>query len=89
MAECGRVVWLMHTVTVEHAQAHLVELLDEAVQGEAVAIAIGEDTLVRWTVERKSLTPKVAMTGWPMMGIYQGKGWMAPDFNEIPDGFEE
>lgn len=79
----------MHTVSVEHAQAHLVELLDEVVHGEAVAIAVGKDTLVRWTVERKVPTPEYPGTGWPMMGIYQGQGWMASDFNEIPEGFEE
>ena len=89
MAGWGSVVSGMPTVSVEHAQAHLVELLDEAVQGEAVAIAVGDDMLVRWTVERKVPSPEVAATGWPMMGIYQGKGWMAPDFNEIPEGFEE
>ena len=54
-----------------------------------IGVELGDDTLVRWTVERKVPSPEVAATGWPMMGIYQGKGWMAPDFNEIPEGFEE
>ena len=74
----------MHTVSVEHAKAHLDELLEEAVHGAAVAIAVGDDVVVRWTVERKSPAPEVAAGGWPFMGLYEGQGWMAPDFNEIP-----
>jgi len=37
----------MMTVSVEHAKAHLAELLDEAVQGEAVSIAMSDDVVVR------------------------------------------
>jgi hypothetical protein len=74
----------MHTVSVEHAKAHLDELLNEAVHGESVAIAVSDEVVVRWTVEKKT-----SLSGWPLMGLYAGQGWMAPDFDDIPDGFEQ
>ena len=51
------------------------ELLEEVVHGESVAIAVSDEVVVRWTVERK--TPG---SGWPLMGLYAGKmvlpgGW--------------
>ncbi len=79
----------MHTVSVEHAKAHLDELLDEAVHGESVAIDVGDDVFIRWTVERKTPAVDTAVSGWPVLGLYAGQGWMAPDFNDIPVGFEE
>lgn len=79
----------MHTVSVEHAKAHLDALLDEAIHGEEVAISLSEDVVVRWTVERKSPAVEAKSVGWPFMGLYEGQGWMAPDFDEIPEGFEE
>ena len=83
------VVTSMHTVSVEHAKAHLEELLDEAVHGESVAIDVGDDVFVRWTVERKTPSVETAPAGWPVLGLYAGQVWMAPDFNDIPEGFEE
>lgn len=44
----------MRTVSVEHAKAHLNVLWDEAVNGESVAIAVSDEVVVRWTVERKT-----------------------------------
>ena len=79
----------MHTVSVEHAKAHLDELVEAAVHGEAVAIAVGDDVVVRWMVERKTPTSELAVGGWPFMGLYAGQGWIAPDFDAIPEGFEE
>ena len=79
----------MHTVSVEHAKAHLDELLEEAVHGEAVAILVRDDVVVRWMVERKTPALETAAGGWPLMGLYAGQGWMAPDFDDIPNGFEE
>ncbi len=72
----------MHTVSVEHAKAHLDELLEEAVHGEAVAILVRDDVVVRWMVERKTPALESAAGGWPLMGLYAGKmvlpeGWDA------------
>lgn len=78
----------MITVSVEQAKAHLAELLDEAVQGEAVSIAVSDEVVVHWTVERKVVRP-AASTDWPVLGMLKGMVWMAPDFDEIPEGFEE
>ena len=79
----------MHTVSVEHAKAHFDELLVEAVHGEAVAIDVSDEVVVRWTIEKKVPVSEAKPGGWPFMGLYQGQGWMAPDFDEIPEGFEE
>lgn len=77
----------MRTVSVDHAKAHLYELLDEAVQGEPVAIDVGNDLVVRWTVEKKA--PEAEKSGWPVLGMYKGNVWMAPDFDEIPEDFKD
>jgi hypothetical protein len=79
----------MPTVSVEHAKAHLDELLDEAVHGESVAIDVGDDVFIRWTVERKTPAVETVAGGWSVLGMLKGKVWMAPDFNDIPEGFEE
>ena len=76
----------MHTVSVEHARAHLDELLDEVVHGEAVAIAVSDEVVVRWTLERKTTAVEAEPSGWPVLGMLKGKVWMAPDFDEIPEG---
>ncbi len=57
------------------------DLLEEAVHGEAVAIAVGEDVVVRWTVERKSPAATAATGSWPLMGMYEGK-------MVLPDGWD-
>ncbi len=79
----------MHTVSVEHAKAHLDELLNEVIHGEPIAIAVNEDVLVRWTAERKTPNVEAKPSGWPVIGMLKGTVWMAPDFDEIPEGFEE
>ena len=79
----------MNTVSVEQAKAHLDELLDEAVHGKPVAIAVCDNVVVHWSVERKTPATKTAEGGWPVLGMLKGKVWMAPDFDEIPEGFEE
>ena len=82
----------MHTVSVEYAQAHLVGLLDEVSDEEDVVIERNNRPLARLVTEfaaQPSAVPPATATGWPVLGMYKGQGWMAPDFGEIPEGFEE
>lgn len=79
----------MHTVSVEHAKTHFDELLVEAVHGEAVAIDVSDEVLLRWTIEKKVPAAEAKAGGWPVLGMLKGKVWMAPDFDAIPEGFEE
>ncbi len=76
----------MHTVTVEHAQAHFAELLEEAFQGGRVVIQMRENKAVTLAL---AVRPELEAKGWPLMGRYEGQGWMAADFNDIPQGFED
>ena len=77
----------MHTVSLEYAQSHLAELLEEACRGEAVRIKRGAQSAVRISAVTE---PDVKENGGaPWLGMYEGQGWMAPDFDDIPKGFEE
>lgn len=86
----------MQTVSVEYAQAHLIELLDGVLDGEEVVIERNNRPLARLVTELPA-PPSIVLpaatsgscTGWPVLGMYNGQGWMAPDFGEIPEGFEE
>ncbi len=81
----------MHSVTLEYAQAHLAELLVEVSDGEEIVIERDSLPLARLVAERGSLVssgPAVG-SGWPLLGKYEGQGWMAPDFNDIPEAFDE
>jgi antitoxin (DNA-binding transcriptional repressor) of toxin-antitoxin stability system len=78
----------MHSVTLEYAHAHLPELLLEVAAGEEIVIELDARPLGRLVPEKPAELTPCRNTGWPLMGKYQGLGWMAPDFNETPDCFE-
>ncbi len=73
----------MHTVSLEYAQSHLAELLEEACRGEAVRIERGAQSAVRLSPE-PVVEPEVKENagGWPWMGMYEGKV-------ELPEGWDE
>jgi antitoxin (DNA-binding transcriptional repressor) of toxin-antitoxin stability system len=76
----------MHTVTLEYAQSHLAELFEEAGRGEEVCIENGTRAV---RMVPTALEKPTANAGWPLLGRYEGQGWMAPDFDAIPDDFAE
>jgi prevent-host-death family protein len=68
----------MHTVTVDEAQAHLQELLDEAARGEEVVI-------VRANAPAVKLVP-AARGGY---GAYKGQIIIADDFDAPLEDFAD
>lgn len=67
---------------VAEAKAHLSDLLQKALRGEDVVIARDSKPLVRLVpVERPLLRREP--------GSARGQIWMAPDFDETPEGFED
>jgi prevent-host-death family protein len=76
----------MHSVSFEYAQTHLAELLVEVAEGEEIVIERDGRPLARLVAEP---LPQAVAAGWAGLGRYEGQGWMAPDFNNIPEGFEE
>lgn len=85
----------MHSVSFEYAQAHLAELLVEIAGGEEIVIERDSRPLGRLVAERSPVAVasgtevQSAEKGWPVLGMLKGKVWMAPDFDAIPEGFEE
>ncbi len=64
------------------AKAHLSELVDRALMGEEVVIARDNKPLLR-------LVPLRSPTGGRRPGSAAGQVWIAPDFDEVPPGFDE
>jgi len=74
----------MSTVTIEHAQAHLSELIDRLTPGEEIVITRGESPVARIVAEVKPPTaPR-------KFGTLKGTVlYMAPDFDAPLDEFKE
>jgi prevent-host-death family protein len=73
----------MSTVTIHQAKAQLSALIEQSLQGEEVIIARRNKPLVR-------LVPlEPTHLGERKLGTAKGMGWMAEDFDETPEGFEE
>lgn len=74
----------MATVTVEEAQAHLAEIIDRLTPGEEVVLIRGDKPVA--TIKAMPSTTREA----PKLGTLKGTILaIAPDFDEIPEGFEE
>jgi antitoxin (DNA-binding transcriptional repressor) of toxin-antitoxin stability system len=68
-------------VTVEEAEARLLELIGLAEQGEDIVIAHGDQPKVK-LVPIEQVPPK------RVFGQHRGKIWMSPDFDApLPDDF--
>jgi prevent-host-death family protein len=72
----------MDPVQIHEAKAKLSSLIDAALSGEEVVIARRNRPLVR-------LVPLVSKSGARRIGSAKGLVRMAPDFDDIPEGFEE
>ena len=74
----------MTTITVDEAKDQLADLLAKAADGEEVVIV--RDDGSAFAVVPKSVK-RSRKRGF--VGSLEGKIWMAEDFDEIPEGFEE
>jgi antitoxin (DNA-binding transcriptional repressor) of toxin-antitoxin stability system len=73
----------MQTVTLEEAQSHLAEIIDKLSPGEEVVLTRHEKPVA--TI-RAMPTPREA----PRFGTLKGSIlYIAPDFDAIPEGFED
>jgi prevent-host-death family protein len=75
----------MAMVTLKDAQAKLAELLDEAAKGKEVVIAKEDGSTFRIVPTAQVGHKK----GRGLVGSAKGKVWMANDFDETPEGFED
>mgnify|MGYP006271140917 CR=1 FL=1 len=71
----------MHTVTIHEAKAKLSRLIEEALSGQEVIIARRNTPLVRIVPLEQPGTRR-------RIGTAKGKITLAPDFDELPEGFE-
>jgi prevent-host-death family protein len=67
---------------VAEAKARFSELVQKAVSGEEVVIARDNRPLLR-------LVPLAAASGRRKPGSAKGRIWMAPDFDRLPEDFED
>lgn len=72
----------MPQFNVADAKSHLSDLLKRAVRGEEVVIAKDNKPLVRLVPVDRPRLPREP-------GSARGQVWMAPDFDETPEGFED
>lgn len=74
----------MQTITVEEAQSHLAEIIDQLPPGEEVVLTRDDKPVA--TI-KASLPP---LREPPVLGTLKGTIlYIAPDFDDIPEGFEE
>jgi antitoxin (DNA-binding transcriptional repressor) of toxin-antitoxin stability system len=72
----------MSTVTLEEAQAHLPQLIEQLQPGEEITITENGRPLAQ--------VKKAQRTSWPCKsGSAAGKVWMAPDFDAPLEDFKE
>ncbi len=75
----------MHTITIQEAQSRLAEIIDQLRPGEEVVIL--RDDKPAATIRA---TPPAAPRKPRQLGTLRGSVlYMAPDFDAIPEGFEE
>lgn len=74
----------MQTITVEDAQGHLGEIIDKLSPGEEVVITRGSQPVatIRATPPTSREPPRLGTLKGTILSI-------APDFDDIPEGFEE
>lgn len=72
----------MLTVTIQEAQAHLLDLIHRLHDGDEVVITENDQPVARLCTEPKKQWPCQA-------GSAKGKIWMAPDFDTPLDDFKE
>lgn len=72
----------MRMVTIHEAKAKLSKLIEEALSGQEVIIARRNKPLVRIVPLEQPATGR-------RIGSAKGKIDLSPDFDEIPDGFED
>lgn len=81
----------MTTMTLDQARNHLDDLLARAAAGEKVVIVRDDGStfsVVPDPVSDNAPSPTPAKRKRGLVGSRRGQIWMAPDFDEIPEGFE-
>jgi antitoxin (DNA-binding transcriptional repressor) of toxin-antitoxin stability system len=75
----------MQTITLEEAQRHLPEIIEKLTPGEEVLLTRGDQPVatIRATIPPPARQPR-------QLGTLKGSLlYMSPDFDAIPEGFEE
>lgn len=74
----------MQTITVEEAQSRLAEIIDKLLPGEEIVLTRDEKAIA--TIK----APLPPAREPPRLGTLKGTIlYIAPDFDDIPEGFEE
>jgi prevent-host-death family protein len=73
----------MKTVNLHAAKTHLSRLVDDAVNGEEIVIAKAGRPVVRLVPVDNAAD--MAERRRRSLGMWKGKVWMSPDFDELPD----
>ncbi len=68
---------MTRTVNIHEAKTHLSKLVQEAAAGEEIVIARAGDPVAKLVPYTRSGEPREP-------GGWEGKVWMAPDFDELP-----
>jgi antitoxin (DNA-binding transcriptional repressor) of toxin-antitoxin stability system len=74
----------MQTITVQEAQSHLAEIIDKLTPGEEVVLTRDDKAIA--TIRASAPPPRKPRQPGTLKGTVL---YMAPDFDAIPEGFEE
>ncbi len=69
-------------VGMHEAKTHLSQLVERALAGEEIILTRRGEPAVRLVPERKGGFAS-------LIGVWEGRGWIADDFDELPDDIAE
>ena len=72
----------MDVTNIHEAKTQLSRLLERVERGEEIVIARAGKPIAKLVPYEAPFQPRVG-------GQWEGKGWMAPDFDELPDELAE
>ena len=75
----------MQAITIEEAQCHLTEIIETLPPGEEIVITRDDKPVAALRALTPSAPPKQCQLGTLKGSVL----YMAPDFDAIPEGFEE
>jgi prevent-host-death family protein len=72
----------MDAVSIHEAKTHFSKLVARAEAGEEIIVRRGPKPVAKIVAYREERKPRVP-------GDLKGRIWIAPDFDDIPEGFED
>jgi PIN domain nuclease of toxin-antitoxin system/antitoxin (DNA-binding transcriptional repressor) of toxin-antitoxin stability system len=73
----------MHQITIQEAESHIADVFEDVLRGEEIILTDHDKPVVKVIPYTSGNEPR------GLIGSAKGKIWMADDFDETPEEFEE